>query len=361
MPYRNAERRSVLAVLVWLRLPRRRQKTGADGIWLRLVVAITALSVVCIVGLIAVQPVLAIKPFRIGTGGTTGVYYPIGKLIAAGLTSSAAGGATELTGYIGVAQNSAGSVENVRTVVSGELEAGLVQADTAALAYNSQGEFANLPHAASVRAIAALYPEKFQLVIRKDAGISSIGDLRGKRISVDELGSGTRGVTNTILNAYGLSEKDVIPLYIKPSFTEERMMNGQMDGFAFVGGVPNAAVTKLFDIGVTLLPVELPIATAINQKHKFLIPGKILGGIYPGIPETPTLEVRALLVVSSKMADNMAYAVTKALFSEATQKLLTEGHPLGKDITIEAAQKGLSIPLHSGAERFYREHPRESR
>ena len=361
MPCRNTEHRSVLAILCLLRLHRPRQEPGVEGKWSGRIAAIAALSVVCIVGLLAVQPVPAIKPFRIGTGGTTGVYYPLGKLIAAGLTASAVEGGTELAGYIGVAQNSAGSVENVRTVISGELEAGMAQADTAALAYNSQGEFADLPHATNVRAIAALYPEKFQLVVRKDAGINSISDLKGKRISVDELGSGTRGVTNIVLNAHGLSEKDLVALYIKPSFTEERMMNSQMDGFSFVGGAPNAAVTKLFDIGVTLLPVELPVATAISQKHKYLVPGKIRGGIYPGIPEIPTLEVRALLVVSSTMADNMAYAVTKALFSEVTQKLLADGHPLGKDITIEAAQRGLSIPLHPGAERFYREHPRESR
>ncbi|MDK9707157.1 MAG: TAXI family TRAP transporter solute-binding subunit [Desulforhopalus sp.] len=360
MPCKNKEHRSVSALLFALRPYHLRQKLGVVGTGAGRFFAV-ALMAVCILVFLAVNPVPAIKPFRIGTGGTTGVYYPIGKLIAAGLTASAARDSSALAGYIGVAQNSAGSVENVRTVVSGELEAGLVQADTAGLAYNGQGEFAGLPKAADLRAIAALYPEKFQLVIRKDAGISSIGDLRGKRISVDELGSGTRGVTNIVLNAYGLSEKDLVPLYIKPSFTEERMMNGQMDGFAFVGGIPNAAVTKLFDIGVNLLPVDLPIATAINEKHPFLVPGKISGNIYPGIPETPTLEVRALLVVSRNMAEAVAYAVTEALFSEATRKLLTGGHPLGKDITVEAAQQGLSIPLHPGALRFYREHSGESR
>jgi len=283
------------------------------------------------------------------------VYYPIGKLIANGLTVSAAKGNSALQGFVGVAQNSAGSIENVRGVISGELEAGMVQADLAALAFNRQGDFSNISEQANVRAIAGLYSEKFHLVVRKDAGIQSIHDLRGKRISVDELGSGTRVIMDIVLEAYGLTENDLLPLYLKPAFTEDKMKSGQLQGFAIMAGVPNAAVTKQSDTGITLLPVDPPIASAINQRYKYLTPGKIGKGMYHDIPETPTLEVSALLVVSSTMSDDLAYAVTEALFSRETIILLQEGHPLGKAIGLDSALQGVSIPLHPGALRFYRD------
>lgn len=305
--------------------------------------------------LLTCPPVQAFMPFRIGTGGSTGVYYPVGKLIAAGLTVSAAKDSSALRGFIGVAQNSAGSIENVRAVIAGELEAGMVQADIAALAYNRQGDFTGLSDADNVRAIAGLYSEKFQLVVRKDAGIDTFHDLKGKRISVDELGSGTRAVTNIVLRAYGMSETDLLPLYLKPAFTEDKMKSGQLQGFAIMAGAPNAAVSKLYDSGVTLLPIDPPVAAAISQHYKYLAPGKIGRDVYRDIPETPTLEVYALLVVGGKMSDDMAYAVTEALFSPETLKLLHEGHPLGKAITLDSALQGISIPLHPGAERFYKD------
>ena len=134
---------------------------------------------------------------RIGTGGLTGVYYPIGKLIAQGLTGSDKGkNASEtnehgVPGYIGVAQNSAGSIENVQMVTSGEIEAGIVQADVAAWSVRSEHAFAGDKTVRVVRAVASLYPEKFQIVTRRDANIRNVMDLRGKRVSIDEVGSAT--------------------------------------------------------------------------------------------------------------------------------------------------------------------------
>ncbi len=313
------------------------------------------LSLALTLVLAACPPTQAFTPFRIGTGGSTGVYYPIGKLIAAGLTQSAAEESSALKGFIGVAQNSAGSIENVRAVIAGELEAGMVQADIAALAYNRQGEFQGLAEAANVRAIAGLYSEKFQLVVRKDAGIGRFHDLKGKRISVDELGSGTRAIMNIVLEAYGMAESDLLPLYLKPAFTEDKMKSGELQGFAIMAGAPNAAVNKLHDNGITLLPIDQHIAAAISQQYKYLTPGKIGRDIYRDIPETSTLEVYALFVVSAAMSDDLAYGVTNALFSPQTIKSLHEGHPLGKSITLDTALRGVSIPLHPGAERFYRD------
>ena len=299
---------------------------------------------------------------RIGTGGLTGVYYPIGKLIAQGLTGSDEGKDASETnehgvpGYIGVAQNSAGSIENVYTVASGEIEVGLVQADVASWAYKADRVFAGNESVRVVRSVASLYPEKFQIVTRRDANIHRVLDLKGKRISIDEVGSGTLAVMQIVLEAHGLSEKDLLPVYLKPVFTHDKMVNGDLQGFVMMAGAPMKAVTQLSDIGISLVPITPEMASRIRARFPYLVPGKIPAGVYPGIPETPTLEVHALLVVSSAMDDDLVYQMTAALWSERTLSLLKKGHSQGKSITPETALTGISIPLHPGAERFYREH-----
>jgi uncharacterized protein len=309
-----------------------------------------------LLNILATPEAIAFETFRIGTGGSSGVYYPIGKIIATGLTIAAEDNASALHGLIGVAQNSAGSIENVRAIVNGELEAGLVQADIAAFAYKGERDFTNLKNSNNVRAIASLYSEKFQLVVRKDAGVSNISELKGKRISVDEVGSGTKAIMDIVLEAYGLSENDLLPLFLKPAFTEDKIRNGQLQGFALMAGVPSIAVSKLADTGVTLLPIDQEIALNICRQYKYLTPGKIAESIYPGIPETSTVEVYALLVVNESMSNEVAYALTEALFSDKTNKLLNDGHPIGKAIGLNSALTGVSIPLHPGAMHYYSDH-----
>lgn len=306
-----------------------------------------------VLNLCATPEASTLQPFRIGTGGRTGVYYPIGKIIATGLTIAANENDSVLNGLIGVAQNSAESIENVHAVVNGELEAGLVQADIAAYAYKSERNFEYSPNSTNLRAIASLYSEKFQLAVRKDTGISTISDLKEKRISVDEIGSGTKTIMDIVLEAYGLKENDLLPLYLKPAFTEDKIRNGELQGFALMAGVPNGAVSKLSDTGVTLLPIDPVIASNICRQYQYLFPGKIAEGIYPGIPETLTVEVYALLVVDEFTSNEVAYALTEALFRDETKKILEEGHPLGKAINLSSALNGVSIPLHPGAIRYY--------
>ena len=216
---------------------------------------------------------------RIGTGGLTGVYYPIGKIIAEGLTTRSPIkrieklGEDGVPGYIGVAQQSAGSVGNVLGVVSGELEAGLVQADIAALAFAAEGVFKDNAQARSIRAIASLYPEKLQIVMRKDAEISNVHDLRNKRISVDEIGSGTLAAMRIVLEAYGMSEYDLQPVYLKPVFTHQKIVSGELQGFVIMAGAPATAVSQLSDVGISLVPI-LPEIAARIEEH---VPGRRMG------------------------------------------------------------------------------------
>lgn len=311
--------------------------------------------------------------FRIGTGGQTGVYYPVGTLIAKGITANEPdedsdkadnyasyfqSGENGVPGYIGVAQNSAGSIDNARALAAGEIEAGLVQADVAAWAFLAENMFKGSDKAKSLRAIASLYPEKFQIVVRRDADIKTVSDLRKKRISVDEIGSGTLAVMRIVLDAYGMSEKDLLPVYLKPVFTRDRTISGAIQGFVMMAGAPMVGITELSAATrISLVPISNDIASQIEKRYPYLVPGTIPAEVYPGIPETPTIQVHALMVVDKSMDDELAYRVTAALWSKRTLSMLKAGHPQGSSITPETALTGISIPLHEGAKRYYNDHP----
>jgi uncharacterized protein len=303
-----------------------------------------------------------LKLLRIGTGGQTGVYYPIGKIIAQGLTSSESieksgiSGEDGVPGYIGVAQNTAGSIDNVRGVASGEIEVGLVQADVAAWAFKADHVFKGNDQVRNVRAITSLYPEKFQIVTRRDANIRNVTDLRGKRISIDEIGSGTLAVMRFVLEAHDMTEKDLLPVYLKPVFTHDKVISGELQGFVMMAGAPMAAVGQLLGVEISLVPILPSIAARIEARYPYLVPGHIPAGVYNGIPEISTIQVYALLVVNKSMDDDLVYQITAALWSQRTLAMLKDGHPQGKSITPETALVGISIPFHPGANKYYQEH-----
>ena len=300
---------------------------------------------------------------RIGTGGRTGVYYPIGKIIAQGLTGIELAkendlpGENGVPGYIGVAQNSAGSVENIEKVAAGEIEAGLVQADVAAWASKAEHVFKGNDRVRGIRAIASLYPEKFQIVVRRDANVLTVENLRGKRISIDEIGSGTLAAMRIVLEAHGMMEDDLLPVYLKPVFTQDKMISGDLQGFVMMAGAPMAAISQLSSVGVDLVPISPKAAAWIEARYPYLVPGRISGGIYEGVPEISTVQVHALLVVNKTMDDALAYQLTAALWSHRTLSMLKSGHPQGKAITKATALAGISIHIHPGAVRYYRENP----
>lgn len=303
--------------------------------------------------------------FRIGTGFFGGVYYPIGVLIARGISDplddTRCGGPPDamcgVPGLIGVAQTSNGSVANVEALAAGDIEAALVQADVAHWAYHGAEIYAGEPPLAELRAIASLYPEVLQIVTRRAANISGVADLRGRRISLDEPGSGTLVDMRLVLAAFGLSEADLRPEYLKPVYALERVKRGELDGFAIMAGTPTGAVETLADQGfaIALTPIDGPPVHTLIERYPYLAIGTVPAGTYPGVPETRTIRIRAQLVTTAALDAALIYAVTKALWSRRTLALLAAGHPQGRAITPASALAGLSLPLHAGAERYYRE------
>lgn len=300
-----------------------------------------------------------IRLFRIGTGGPAGVYHPIGKLIAQGLTGTGASAVRPckagLPGLVGVAQTSGGSVANIRSLATGEIEAGLVQADVAAWAFNGKNVFSGEDDVRNVRAVASLYAEKFQFVVRREAGIRRVPDSRGHRILVDEPGSGTLGVVRIVLDAYGMTETDLQPVYLKPHLIGDKLRTGDFQGFVIMAGVPADVVRRACDFGFSLVSIDADAARRISGRHPYLVPGSVASGVYPGVARTSTVEVYALLLVNAAISEEEVRQITEALWSRRTADLLQNGHPQGRSITLDTALVGLTLPLHPGAARFYRE------
>jgi TRAP transporter TAXI family solute receptor len=298
--------------------------------------------------------------FRIGTGGAQGTYFPIGTLIARAISESDAScvkstdcGVPDL---LAVAQQSNGSVSNVEAISAGVLEAGMVQADVAHWAYTGTGVFAKKQKRADIRAIASLYRESVHLVVRRHSGMQTMSDLAGRRISLDEPGSGTLVDARIVLDAHGLEEADLKPVYTKPQYAAEKLTEGTLDAFFIVAGFPTESVMALTSRNTaTLLPIERDVAKRIQKRYPFLTPSVIPAETYPGVPATRTLSVHAQLLVRASLSDELAYAITRELWSERTRQLLEKGHPKGREIRVESALQGIPIPLHPGAEKFYRE------
>ena len=287
--------------------------------------------------------------FRIGTGGTAGTYYPVGGMIA---------NAVSQPGKIVVtAQASNGSVANVTGIAGGAMESGFSQADVASWAYTGKGIYEGKPNVPGLRLIANLYPESVHLVVRKGLGVKTVADLKGKRVALDEPGSGTLVNARIILAAYGIKESDIKPEYIKPNQAGDKMKDGSLDAFFFTGGAPAGAIAELASsgAGIELLPIDGPQAEGLRMASPFFAVDNIPANTYKDVAGVTTLAVGAQWVTSDKADAEVVYQITKALYSAPAQKMLAAGHAKGKMITLQNAVKGVGIPYHPGAERFYKE------
>jgi len=326
---------------------------------------LTRASAVAIAGALVASFAVAqeLKFFRIGTGGTAGTYYPIGGLIANAISNPPGsrecdkGGSCGVPGLVATAVASNGSVANINGITSGQMESGFTQSDVAYWAYTGTGVYEGKPKVGDLRLIANLYPETIHIVARKGAGIKSVADLRGKRVSLDEPGSGTLVDARIVLAAYGITEKDIKAEYLKPNQAGDKIRDGGLDAYFFVGGYPTGAVSELASSGggIDLVPVTGPEADKMRAQYGFFATDTIPANTYKGVGEVKTIAVGAQWVTSAKLPDALIYEVTKAMWNENSRKLLDAGHAKGKAIQAATATAGAGIPFHPGAEKFYKE------
>jgi uncharacterized protein len=301
--------------------------------------------------------------FRIGTAATGGSFFEVGGLVAGAISGPAAGppcergGSCGVRGLVAVAQATPGSIENLRLVDAGQIESGFAQADLAAWAYNGANMFAAAPPLRRLRAIASLFPSAAHLVVRADSPIRSLADLRGKSISLGEVGSGSAADAAVLLAAAGFGEKDLTRKNLRPGPAAEQLKAGTLDVFFLVGGYPVPAIRDLAAaIPIRLLPIEGKIINAVRKDFSFYRLTEIPAGSYPGVDvDTPSLGFSVLWLVNADVDSDLVYAITQSLWHQTTAKLFAALDPIGKTIRLERALDGLSVPLHPGAARFYRE------
>ncbi len=287
--------------------------------------------------------------FRIGTGGTAGTYYPVGGMIANAVSQPGK--------IVATAQASNGSVANVNGIAGGSMESGFSQSDVATWAFKGTGLYEGKPNVPGLRLIANLYPESVHVVVKKGSGIKSVADLKGKRVALDEPGSGTLVNARAILAAYGLKESDIKPEYIKPNQAGDKLKDGSLDAFFFTGGAPAGAIAELASAGtgIDILAIDGAAADALKKASPFFSDDSIPADTYKGVGAVKTLAVGAQWVTSDKADAATVYEITKALFGPAGQAQLANGHAKGKYITKENAVRSAGIPFHPGAEKFYKE------
>ncbi len=300
--------------------------------------------------------------FTIGTGGTSFTYYPVGGVIAnaiskpSGSRECGEGGSCGVEGLIASAVSSRGSVDNINAIISGLRDSGFAQSDVAYWAYTGTGTMEGEDPATDLRTIAALFEEHIHLVAMADSGITSVADLAGMRVSLDEPGSGTYVDANLILEAAGLSQDDITVEALKGSSAAEALRNGQIDAFFAVAGYPTGAVVELASAAdVMIVPIDGDVAAALTDAYGFFASSEIPEGTYEGVAGAATISVGAQWYTSASADEELIYNITAALWNEESRRLLDVGHAKGATITLETAMAGVGVPLHPGAERFYRE------
>ncbi len=329
---------------------------------LKKIVKSIAVTAAVVVGATTLASAQDIKFFTIGTGGTAYTYYPVGGVIAnaiskpPGSRECGKGGSCGVDGLIASAVSSRGSVDNVNAILSGLRNSGFAQSDVAYWAYTGTGTMEGKEPAKDLRTIAALFQEHIHLVALADSGINSVADLKGKVVSLDEPGSGTYVDAKLILEANGLSVGDVTAEALKGNAASEALRNGKIDAFFVVAGYPTGSIVELASAEkIKLVPIAGEGAKSLTDKYGFFAQSDIPAGTYEGVNATSTVAVGAQWFTSAKEDEELIYKITKALWNKESRKLLDVGHAKGKTITKETALSGVGVPLHAGAERFYKE------
>lgn len=278
----------------------------------------------------------------IGTGGTGGVYYPLGGALANRLSLRDPGRqyTAEVTG---------GAVENANRLRNGQIDLGFVLAITLVEAYEGTGDYTTPDP--GLRVVAPLYPNLHHVVVSGNSRARSVADLRGARISVGSPGSGTEQLARQLLEVYGLGYEDISVRYL--SFTEsaQALRDGSIDAAIISAGYPAAAVLEATTTGgARLLPLEADRVQALVDAHSFYRAYDLPVGVYPGVDQpVPTVGLLTWIVVRDSLADEVVTALLDILEDE--RAALEQVHPIASQIDL-GVLRSAPVPLHPAAERW---------
>jgi TRAP transporter TAXI family solute receptor len=312
----------------------------------------TALLAVLVVGGLAAGAYAQAGFITIGSGATTGVYFPIATGIAKMINEAG-------IGLRANARSTGGSVFNISAIQSGELQMALVQNDIAYYAFNGQvvEAFRGKP-TPKLRGMAVLYPEAVHILARSDRNIKSVADFKGKRVYVGDVGSGAEQNSIQVLEAFGLRVQDLGEA-VRGSATAgaQLLQDGRIDGMFYTVGLGNAAITQAaLTAPVTFLGLEPARIARIRAKYPFLTAFTIPAGAYRGMTApVVTVTVLAQLATSSDMDTPAVYGIMRLLFDQKLGEFKQIHANLERYFDLSKALDGMAIPLHSGAQLFFKE------
>ncbi|MBR4642572.1 MAG: TAXI family TRAP transporter solute-binding subunit [Selenomonadaceae bacterium] len=278
---------------------------------------------------------------NIATGGTAGTYYPIGGAIAEVLNKN---------GMNASAQSTGASVANINMLKDKQVELAIVQNDITYYAVNGEEMFKDTGKIENLNAIASLYPETCQFVVREDSGIKSISDLKGKRVAVGAAGSGAEANARQILEAYGLTYDDVNEQFLSFAEGSYALKDGTVDAAFVTAGYPTASVQDIASQNkIRLLSVGDEQIKKLSEKYPFYTKTTVPAGTYQGFDEEiQTVSVMAILIANDKIDAALGEKLTKAIFDNLDK--IAAAHSAGKNITKDGALKGLDfIKMNEGA------------
>lgn len=283
---------------------------------------------------------------NIGTGGTSGTYFPLGGAFAEIWNAN-------IEGINATATSTGASVANVNLLKTGEVESVIIQNDVAF--YAESGTVLFTEKISDIRGAACLYSEPLQC-ISIDGSVKSISDLKGKKVAVGAIGSGVEANARQIIAAAGLDfDKDIDAKFLSFAEAATALKDKQIDAAFLVAGIPTAAITDLgTQRDVFVVPIDGTTAENLMKDYSFYTEYIIPANTYKGQTEDiKTLTVKSMLAVSSKLSEDVVYNMLKSLYENGER--VTAAHNVGKFIVKETGLEGMSITLHPGAEKYFKE------
>lgn len=289
--------------------------------------------------------------FGIATGGTGGTYYPLGGMLAQLISNKVTIGGKKLSA---TAETAGASVANAQLLARKDIESAFVAADILDAAYTGKGQFEGKA-VKNLRALGALYPEQVQLVTAAKSNIRTFKDLKGKSVSSGSPGSGQWQLLGDLLEAHGMTRKDIGEDLSSFTQSVDKIKDGNLVASLITAGAPTSSITDLANgHEIRIVPLAGAEIEVLRRKQPYYAVVQLPANTYKGqTAPVDTLAVMAIWATHDGLSDTMAYEVTKALYENT--ETLGQVHPKGKEISLKTALQSVSIPLHPGAEKYYRE------
>ncbi|MCG8486375.1 MAG: TAXI family TRAP transporter solute-binding subunit [Chromatiales bacterium] len=287
----------------------------------------------------------------IGTGGLTGVYYPTGgaicRLLNKGRKDHGIRCSVESTG---------GSIFNLNTIAAKELDFGVAQSDWQYHAYQGSSKFSKQGANKNLRAVFSIHSEPFTVMARKESGIKTFTDLKGKRVNIGNPGSGQRGTMEIMMEKHGWSKQDFkLASELKATEQARALCDNKIDAMVYVVGHPNASIKEAATACDTrLVAVAGDLVEKLIETTPYYAPATVAGGVYRGSDiDTPTFGVKATLVTAEHVDEEVVYQLVKTVFDNLDK--FRQLHPAFAHLQAAAMLEGNTAPFHKGALRYYKE------